>query len=499
MEKDRVEGKLMQYDLYKDIAARTKGEIYLGVVGPVRTGKSTFIKRFMELYVLPQIENEYDKKQTLDEMPQSANGITITTTEPKFIPKEAVTISPMEEVLLKVKLIDCVGFMVEGASGHLEGEKERMVKTPWFENEIPFTQAANIGTEKVIKDHATIGIVMTTDGTICDLPEQNYEDAEKKAIQTCEEIGKPYVIVINSAKPHGKEAIQKQEKMYEQYGRMAIIVNAMQLKADDIHHIFEEVLYDFSMSQLNVFLPKWTMYLEETHPCKKEMMNLCTKWMNDYTYVRDFVHNKPRYEGEYINAVRTAEMNLADGTANIYVDVDDSYYYEMLSELLQEEITDESSLMEYLSEVSKTQNEYKKILSAMETARQGGYGVVLPGKDEIILENPELIRHANKYGVKIKAHSPSIHLIRANIETEIAPIVGTEEQAKDLIDYICDAKEETEGIWETNIFGKTIEQLVNDGITNKISLIGQDSQVKLQESMQKIVNETNGGMICIII
>lgn len=489
----------MDINLYKDIQARTGGEFYLGVVGPVRTGKSTFIKRFMDVCVLPNMENEYDKKQAMDELPQSAGGRTITTTEPKFVPKEAAVVKLSDDVSIKVKLIDCVGFMVDGASGHMEEDAERMVKTPWFSYEIPFTQAADIGTKKVITDHATIGIVITTDGSFSEIPRESYEAAEEKTIMECKKIGKPFLVIINSQKPYGEDAERMKEKIQEKYDVNPLVLNCEQLKKEDLQKILEQALYEFPLTQISFYMPRWMELLPKEHVCKADIISKIKGVMEQYTYMRDLLKDQFSLESDYITRVKIDDVNMSDGSVRIYLDVEESYYYQMLSEMLGEEIDSELKLLSFLKAIGAMKEEYQKVLNAMDAARQRGYGVVMPQREEIQLEKPEVIRHGNKFGVKIKAHSPSIHLIRANIETEIAPIVGTEDQAKDLIEYISNTDTQANGIWETNIFGKTVEQLVNDGISGKISMIGEESQVKLQDTMQKIVNDTTGGIVCIII
>lgn len=487
------------YDLYKDIKHRCGGEIYIGVVGPVRTGKSTFIKRFMDLLVLPFMEDENAKKRAQDELPQSAGGKTITTTEPKFIPKEAAKLNLSGEVEVKVRLIDCVGFMVNGAAGHMENEAERMVKTPWFEQEIPFTQAAEIGTRKVITDHSTIGIVVTTDGSFGELPRESYVAPEEKTVSELKHLHKPFLILLNSAKPYSEETKRLAEELKEKYGVSVLPVNCEQLKKDDIHMIMEQVLYEFPVTMVEFYMPKWVEMLPNTHPMKADIIDKVRQLMNRIDTVQDVMQEPPELSSEYVKRLKVDQINLADGCIRINLDVDESYYYEMLSELIGEEIASEYQLITKMQELSRMKKEYVKVLHAVESVRQRGYGVVTPERDEITLDKPEVIKHGSKFGVKIKAESPSIHMIRANIETEIAPIVGTEEQAKDLIRYIADAGSSGEGIWETNIFGKTVEQLVHDGITGKLAMIGEESQVKLQETMQKIVNDSNGGLVCIII
>lgn len=487
------------YDLYKDIQTRTGGELYLGVVGPVRTGKSTFIKRFMDVCVLPYMTREYEKKQAMDELPQSSGGKTITTTEPKFIPKEAAEIVLDHDVKVAVKLIDCVGFMVEGASGHLENEKERMVKTPWFDYEIPFTQAAEIGTRKVITDHASIGIVVTTDGSFSELRREDYIEPEERTINELKQLNKPFIVLVNSERPYSEEAKKVAEEISEKFGVTAVPMNLEQLKKEDVTAILEKVLYEFPISGMEFFLPKWVEMLADDHKVKVDLVNKLKEKLEQYTYMRDLIQNPFTLDSEFVERIKVDNIDMSSGRIKIYLDVDEAYYYEMLSELLGDTVTSEYQLIGMLQEMAAMRKEYTKVLNAMESVRYKGYGVVTPERSEIVLEKPEVIRHGNKFGVKIKAESPSVHLIRANIETEIAPIVGTQQQAEDLIRYISDADTTQDGIWDTNIFGKTVEQLVNDGISSKIAMIGEESQVKLQETMQKIVNDTNGGIICIII
>ena len=486
------------HNLYKDIQFRTGGEIYIGVVGPVRTGKSTFIKRFMDIMVLPSTQ-EHEKVRAQDELPQSSGGKTITTTEPKFIPKEAAKITLGEDIDVNVRLIDCVGYMVEGAAGHIEDNEERMVKTPWSAEEIPFTQAAEIGTRKVINDHSTIGIVVTCDGSFGEIPRENYIPAEERTIQELKKIHKPFIVLVNTEKPYSEESVKLADGISKKYQVSAMPVNCEQLKKEDIHDIMEKILYEFPLTMIEFYMPKWVEMLPNTHKMKADIIQKIKVLMGELGCVKDVAGNGIRLESEYIRKCKVDGVDMASGCVSVQLDVDDSYYYEMLSDLVGESITSEYQLLNVLRDMAKMKREYVKVLHAVEAVRCKGYGVVTPDRDEITLDKPEVIRHGNKFGVKIKAESPSIHMIRANIETEISPIVGTEKQAEDLIRYISDAGTSEEGIWETNIFGKTVEQLVNDGISGKIAMIGEESQMKLQETMQKIVNDSNGGMVCIII
>ncbi len=486
-------------NLYRDIQMRTGGEIYIGVVGPVRTGKSTFIKRFMDLLVLPFMTEDAERTRAQDELPQSSGGRTITTTEPKFIPKEAAQLTLNDDIQVKVRLVDCVGFMVNGAAGHLEDDQERLVKTPWYEYEIPFTQAAEVGTRKVITDHSTIGIVVTTDGSFGDLKRENYLNAEEKTIRELKRLHKPFLVLVNSARPHGEEAMRIASQIQEKYQVRALPVNCEQLRRDDIHHIMESVLYEFPVTMVEFFMPKWVEMLAADHPLKAELIVRIRKMMEQISTIRDVAEHPITLDGDGIKRCVVEKISMADGSIRVILDVNEKSYYEMLSEVTGERIGNEAQLIRTLTEMAQMRQEYTRVLHAMEAVRQKGYGIVTPERCEIHLETPEIIRHGSKFGVKIKAESPSIHMIRANVITEIAPIVGSEQQAQDLIGYINEAKKEENGIWETNIFGKTVEQLVNDGIQTKIAMIGDESQIKLQDTMQKIVNDSNGGMVCIII
>lgn len=493
-----MENAVNTYELYHDIQKRTGGEIYIGVLGPVRTGKSTFIKRFMDEMVLPYMEDEHAKTRAQDELPQSAGGKTITTTEPKFIPNEAAKVTLNGDINVSIRLIDCVGYMVEGAAGHLEENQERMVKTPWYDYEIPFTQAAEIGTDKVMNEHSTIGLVITTDGSFGEIPRANYLEAEEKTIVALKKLRKPFLVLVNSQKPYSEEAKKTVEEIQEKYGVTAMPVNCEQLKKEDINTILENILYEFPVSAIEFYMPKWVEMLSGDNRMKHDIIEKIKGLMKDYDTIKDVLETPVRIDSEYVKRCKTDGIALSDGMVKIMLDVDEGYYYEMLTEMVGESISDEYQLIHKLKEFAAMKNEYTKVLNAVNMVRMKGYGVVTPDKEEIVLDKPELIKHGNKFGVKIKAVSPSIHMIRANIETEIAPIVGTQEQADDLIRYINQADME-KGIWDTNIFGKTVEQLVNDGITTKVASIGEESQIKLQDTMQKIVNDSNGGMVCIII
>lgn len=487
-----------EFDLYKDIKNRTGGEFYLGVVGPVRTGKSTFIKRFMDLMVLPFMEDVHSKERTIDELPQSAQGKTIMTTEPKFIPKDAAQITFPDDTQIKVRLIDCVGFMVDGASGHMEGGEKRMVKTPWFDYEIPFVEAAAIGTQKVIRDHATVGIVVTTDGTIGELERKNYVDAEEKTMQELDAIGKPYVIVLNSQKPYGEETTRLVEELQEKYKTAVVPVNCEQLRKDDVFKILESILYEFPVARVEFYIPKWAEMLKPEHPMKAEIIRTAAGILSGMKKTKD-VYGQEYTPEQYVSKIKVEELDLAMGCVKIRMDIAEKYYYENMSELAGVPIQGEYELISMIKEMAAQKEAYEKVSDAIQAVQMKGYGVVGPGLSDIKMEEPVLIRHGNKFGVKMKAISPSIHMIRANIETEIAPIVGSEEQANDLITYIKEGQQSEEGAWETNIFGKSVGELMEDGIRSKIAMMDDECQMKLQDTMQKIVNDSNGGMVCIII
>lgn len=487
------------FHLYKDMEARTNGEIYIGVVGPVRTGKSTFIKRFMDLLVLPKMKDEHDKARTRDELPQSASGKTIMTTEPKFVPKEAAQIQLDDDIAVKIRLIDCVGYMVDGAAGHVENDEERMVKTPWFDYEIPFTKAAGIGTKKVIHEHSTIGIVVTTDGTIGEIPRENYREPEGRTIRELQEIGKPFVVLVNTKKPYGPEAQAVAEELEKTYGVSAMPVNCEQLREEDIHKIMQNVLYEFPVSEIQFFVPKWVEMLPRDHKIKQDLLEHVRSVMGSLNEIKDAAAGIGKPDSPYIEEMKIDEIGMDTGCVKIRIQIADAFYYEMLSEMTGTDISGEYDLISTMKNLSGLKAEYEQVKDAMEAVKMKGYGVVNPKREEIRLEAPVIIKQGNKYGVKIHAQAPSIHMIRANIESEIAPIVGNEQQAQDLVDFLKKEADTEEGIWSTNIFGKSVEELVQDGMHNKISMINDESQVKLQDTMQKIVNDSNGGLVCIII
>ena len=466
----------------------------------MRTGKSTFIKRFMELLVLPAMEDEHMRSLSRDELPQSAAGKTIMTTEPKFIPKEAARITLTDGIEAKVRLIDCVGFMAEGAAGHIENGEERLVKTPWFDQEIPFTQAAEIGTRKVIGVHSTIGIVVTADGSFGEIKRQGYIGAENRTIEELKNLGKPFVVLLNSARPYSDETARLAKEMSSNYGVSVLPVNCEQLKKDDIYHILEKVLKEFPVTQLDFHIPKWLEILPATHWLKAQVIQEAKNLLKEVNHMKDVAAKLEEQKADGIRSMNIRQMRMSDGRVSIQVEMDDGYYYQILSDLTGIPIEGEYQLLRTLGTLAAMQKEYEQVKNALSQVRMKGYGVVMPERSEIVLDEPQVIKHGNKYGVKMKAEAPSINMIKAHIETEIAPIVGSEQQAMDLIAYIKEnARDNEDGVWNTNIFGKSIEQIVEDGIQAKISQMTEDCQMKLQDTLQKIINDSNGGMICIII
>lgn len=488
------------YNLYKDIADRTNGEIYIGVVGPVRTGKSTFIKRFMDILVLPDMTDESAKARTRDELPQSAAGKTIMTTEPKFIPKDAAVIPLSDNSEIKIRLIDCVGYMTKGAAGHLENDTERMVKTPWYDTEIPFTKAAQIGTYKVIHEHSNIGFVITTDGSFGEIERENYVEPEEETINQLKQIGKPFVVILNSSKPYSEETKSIAAQIAAKNNVTVFPVNCQQLKKEDILNILNTVLNEFPISETDFYLPKWVEMLDNEHWLKKEIIQNIKDILPNLKYMKDVKDKIFDNPCQYVKKYKIEDKNLATGIVKVIVNLMDDYYYQVLSELTGTDIPDEYRLIKSLQDFAALKDSYSKVKYAMDEVKARGYGVVTPQRSEITLAEPEIIKNGSKYGVKIKAEAPSIHMIKANILTEIAPIVGSEEQAKDLIEFIKEnSRLKEDGIWETNIFGKSIEQIVDDGIQTKISKLSDETQEKMQSTLQKITNDSNGGVICIII
>ncbi len=490
-----------QYSIYNDIAERTQGDIYIGVVGPVRTGKSTFIKRFMDLIVLPNIENEHIRNRAVDELPQSGSGRTIMTTEPKFIPNEAVGIKLSDNASFNVRMIDCVGYCVNGAQGHTEDGQPRMVTTPWFEEDIPFDKAAEIGTEKVIREHSTIGLVITTDGTICDIPRYEYVAAEERVIAELSEINKPFIILLNSSMPESESAQALKCELEAKYAVPVFLCSCADMRIDDINTIIRNVLFEFPLKELGINLPGWIDALPQEHYLKESIYKTVRSAISHVHKISHINSVAPLLaENEYLATAYVNDISLGKGTALICAEAIDGLFYNVLGETTGLEISNDEELVSMLQSLSEAKREYDKIANALAQVRQTGYGIVSPGIEELSLREPEIIRQGGRYGVRLRAGAPSIHLIRADIETEVNPIVGSEKQSEELVHYLLSEFESDPAkIWESNIFGKSLHELVNEGLQTKLSKMPDDARGKLQETLQRIINEGSGGLICIIL
>ena len=489
-----------EHSIYEDIALRTDGDIYLGVVGPVRTGKSTFIKRFMETLVIPNIENVYMRERARDELPQSGSGRTIMTAEPKFVPEDAVDITMDGGAMFSVRLIDCVGYMVPGAIGQFEGDSERMVTTPWFDYDIPLTQAAELGTRKVIAEHSTIGLVITTDGTITDIERPNYVEAESRVIRELKEIGKPFLIIVNSANPKSEQAEQLRRELSERYGVTCLVKNCMTLDREDVTSIIKSVLYEFPLYEVGFYLPSWVNALPMDHPIKNELFGAIRTNLDPAYRIRDVSGAVAAIaDSGSVSVSNVREMDLGRGVVSATLELPHELFYTTLSEQSGLEIRDDGDLFSLLAQLSKVKREYDRIDSALQDVRLRGYGVVMPSQEELRLEEPEIVRQGGRYGVRLKASAPSIHMIMANIETEVAPAVGGEKSSEEIINFLLQEFEgDTSKIWQSNIFGKSLYDIAGEGLTAKIKKMPEETQSKLQETLQRIVNEGSSGMICII-
>ncbi len=492
---------MSDYNIYSDIAKRTGGDVYIGVVGPVRTGKSTFIKRFMDSLVIPNIIDENKKERTIDELPQSAAGKTIMTTEPKFVPNEAVEIDIGENAHMKVRMIDCVGYMAEGAGGYMEDGVPRMVQTPWFEHQIPFTQAAELGTKKVICDHCTIGLVVTSDGSITDLERESYIEPEERVINELKQIGKPFTLLLNSRNPAGEEAQRLKKELEEKYNVSVMAVDCASISAADINEIIKTVLCEFPISEININVPRWVEGLKDSHQLKQSVYDAIISALGDISEVKDAKNICKGLSGcDFVKTAKIESMDLGSGLVNINLLTPDELFYDVLGQLSGLEIGGEEELIETICNLSKIKMEYDKISCALDEVRNTGYGIVSPGVEELVLEEPEIVKQGSRYGVKLKASAPSIHMIRADIETEVSPVVGSEKQSEELVSYLMSEFDtDPKKIWESNIFGKSLHELVNAGLHNKLVRMPDDARQKLQETLQKIINEGSGGLICIIL
>mgnify|MGYP000846263153 CR=1 FL=1 len=487
--------------IYEDIALRTAGDIYLGVVGPVRTGKSTFIKRFMETLVLPNIENVYARERARDELPQSGSGRTVMTAEPKFVPEEAARIPINEATTVSVRLIDCVGYMVPGAIGLTEEGFPRMVTTPWFDHEIPMTEAAEIGTRKVIAEHSTIGIVITTDGTITDIERENYIEAEDRVIRELLAIGKPFVVLVNSAAPYSEKAQRVREEISQRYGVTCLSVNCLELSEQDITEIMKAVLFEFPVSEVGIYLPAWVDALPTEHPIKSGVYNAIRESSNNLYRIRDASAAVLAMSGqEAVESAVIKEINLGNGVIIAKIELPRELFYKTLSEQSGFDVGDDGDLMSLLTEMSVIKSEYDRIKDALSDVKSKGYGIVMPSMEEMELEEPEIVKHGGRYSVRLKASAPSIHMIKARIETEVSPAVGGERSSEDMINYLLQAFEgDIQKIWSSNLFGKSLNEIAAESLNAKIKKMPEDAQAKLQETLQRIINEGSGGLICIIL
>lgn len=487
--------------IYEEIGKRTDGNIYLAVVGPVRTGKSTFAKRFMEQLVIPSIENVYHRERARDELPQSGSGKTITTSEPKFIPEQAVEISPDGEARLRVRLIDSVGYMVSGAVGAEEDGQPRMVTTPWYDHEIPMTQAAELGTRKVMEDHCTIGVVVTTDGSITDIPRDDYLEPEARSVGDMKQTGKPFLVLLNSRYPDAAETKLLAQQLEQQYGVSVLPVNCLTMEQEDILEILQQLLYAFPVEQLNFYLPGWVGALPEDHPIKQALypqllsMAQRTEHLRDARAVFAELPDNVSFSGMDITG-----LSPGTGIVEIRLTFPEAMFYQVLSQETGVEIRDDAELMEHLRQLGEIKREYDRVSGALEQVRATGYGIVMPTTEEMHLEVPEILRKNGNYGVKLKASAPSIHMLRADITTVLTPMVGDEKQSEDLVNYLLSEYEgNTEKLWESNIFGKSLFELVSEGLNSKLSRMPDEARTKLRQTISRIINEGSGGLICIIL
>ncbi len=487
--------------IYESIARRTGGDIYIGVVGPVRTGKSTFIKGFMDEFVLPNIDDEAKKERTVDELPQSSSGRTIMTTEPKFIPEEAAEVKIGDSMNLKVRMIDCVGYVVPSALGYIENEMPRMVKTPWFEEEVPFNMAAEVGTNKVITEHSTVGLVITTDGSISDIPREEYAKAEERVVSELKSIDKPFVVVLNSRNPMSQECRRLASELKEKYSASVVPVNCLEMSTEEINSIFTELLYEFPIKEMLIDFPRWITGLEREHQIRKNLYSAISSSAVSLRKVKDSaIFEKEIAKSDSVVDCRVSSIELSTGSVKIKIEVAPELFYNVVSEKTGLDVKNEHQLMNSLLELSAVKKDWERFRTALDEVEATGYGIVMPTMNELTLEDPEIMKQGGRYGVRLKASAPSIHMLKANINTEVAPIVGTESQSEELIMYLLkEFEEDPSKIWQSNIFGKTLDSLVNEGLHNKLYRMPADARMKLQETLERVINEGCSGLICIIL
>ena len=490
-----------QKNLYRDIAGRCEGDIYIGVVGPVRTGKSTFIKRFMELLVLPNIENANRRERAQDELPVSGAGRTITTTEPKFVPNEAVEVHLRDQAAFRVRLVDCVGYLIDGALGVSEGEETRMVRTPWFDHDIPFEDAAEIGTRKVIQEHAAVGVVVTTDGTVTELPREAYEAAEERVILELKALGKPFVIVLNTLNPEGAQAQALRKTLSDRYDVAVSAMNVDSARLSEINDLMESLLFEFPLTEIRLDVPGWLSALDANHYLVESVMAAARDAAGQMERVRDYRKLiETANANEYIDEMRATRIRLNEGAVEMKAEMADGLFFRVLGEASGQQVEGEEHLLKLMKELVDAKREYDRVKDALESVKETGYGLVPPEMDELTLEEPEIIRQGTRFGVRLKAGAPSLHMIRVDIETEVSPIVGTEKQSEELVQSLVGSFEsDPKSLWETEIFGRTLNELVKEGLSGKLMRMPDDVRMKVQKSLSKIINEGNGGMICILL
>ncbi len=490
------------YDIYKDISERTNGDIYVGVVGPVRAGKSTFITGFMEKMIVPKISSKHARERMEDELPQSANGKTIMTTQPKFVPNEAVSITLADNIDIKVRLVDCVGYLIDGATGHMDGEKPRMVKTPWSDKEMPFSEAADYGTKKVITDHSTIGVVMTTDGSITtEIPRASYVEAEERVVSELKALKKPFVIVLNSTVPNSAETKKLAKSLEEKYSTPVMPIDAANLTEENVTAIFEKMLFEFPLNGIEIKIDKWMQALPMDNSLITELSEIFMSQSANMLKMSDYKVLPAAFtESDKYNSLEVESVDLGTGKITYSLSVKPELFYKALSEQCEMEITDDFTLMANVKDLVYAKREYDKIKTALEEVERTGYGVVTPSLEEMTLEEPQIVKNGSRFGVKLKASAPSLHIMQVDIATEVSPVVGTEAQSEEMVKYLLSEFEnDPKGIWETNMFGKSLHMLVNENLNNKISSMPEDTQKKMRKTLSRIVNEGKGGIICILL
>jgi len=499
----KIKGGILvdSFNIYRDIAERTQGDIYVGVVGPVRTGKSTFIKKFMDTMVIPKINNTYKKERAKDELPQSGSGKTIHTTEPKFVPNEAIEITIDDDVNFKVRLIDCVGYIVKGALGYLEDDEPKMVNTPWYEYEIPFEDAAEIGTRKVITDHSTIGLLVTTDGSITGLAREDYVEAEERVVEELKSINKPFVVVLNTKNINSPETEILKNDLEKKYDVTVQVMDVFNMTEKDIEKLFNQVLTEFPVKEINIDMPVWVEKLSPDHWLKKEFFKIVKGMCQNINKIKDI---KPIFNDakntENLGASALEQINLGDGTAKMLLKPSEDIFYKVLSENCDVNVSSESDLIVLIKELNAAKKEYDKIKDALIDVKETGYGLVAPQLSEMSFEEPEIVKQGSKFGVKLKASAPSLHFIKADIKTEISPIMGSEKESEELVKALMEQYDkDPASLWQSNMFGKSLEVLVKEGLQNKLYKMPEDVQTKIQKTLQKIINEGSGGLICIIL